>query len=414
MSSSHERDNLINHAMYNSQQPFASLKPKHVTKPMPFSFKTDNRIRLPNPNELKSREQKEIDEISRRPKFKARPVPKTVYSPKKIHINSKPPTQPMDVKLHTSQRSKNENIENVEHAYQSFRALPLNKEILERPDMLPDKQSRKLTVPVEFEFETAKRSIQSQNVSFESDCSQRNKNMNFSYQEYPKSSQPFKLQTDLRGREKAMNFQLQLEKEKELQDKMTSFTARPMPNFEPPKLDRTNYVPTKPEPFKFQLDNRIRSQTIDLEDNYNQFRARDVPDFSVPFEPEHRKLFTQPVDFILNSDIRAEKRTLFNEQIREKERQEELRRHREEQEVQLRHQQETKALRKQMEFKAQPIWENDFVPKPIVKNNPTVPNPFHFHTEERAELKEFNKGLEKSGFYSEASTTFSLNQSWNN
>ncbi|CAG9324722.1 unnamed protein product [Blepharisma stoltei] len=422
-SSSIERDNLINHALYNSQQPFHQIQPKPAksTKPIPFTFHTDNRIRMPDPNEMKTREQRELEEIAQRPKFKARPVPKSLYAQNKIKLNPKIPTQPLDIKLHTAQRAKNENNEIYENNYQGFKALPLKKEILERPDFIPVKIPKKPTMPMEFELETAKRAAQSQNISFESDYSQADNksrpigSLNYSYQELPPYSkvQPFTLMTELRGQEKSQMFQYQVEKEREKQEKMTAFTAKPMPSFEAPSFTRYVPPPTVPEPFNLSINQKKPSSQNESEIG-QKFYAREMPNFSDPFQPKPcEKPPTQPMDFNLHTDYRAEQRSYYDEQIREKEREKALRKQKEEMEARQREEEEIKALRKQMEFKAQPIWEDAFVPK-IVEKKLTMPNPFHFQTELRAQIRDLSKSMDTSGYLSDMSTNFSFNQAWNN
>ena len=78
----------------------------------------------------------ELDDVSKRPKFKARPLPKSIYAPQfTIKHSDKPLTMPIGFNLSTGNFSSQGPSYKDESS--PFKARPLNKNILEKPDFVP-------------------------------------------------------------------------------------------------------------------------------------------------------------------------------------------------------------------------------------------------------------------------------------
>jgi Targeting protein for Xklp2 (TPX2) domain len=154
-------------------------------------------------------------------------------------------------------------------------------------------------------------------------------------------------------------------------------------------VHKSNKIPTVPEPFNLSSDNRAKSYD-NPKQNYG-FVAKAMPDFSVPFFVKPcDKPCTKTLDVLLSTDERADKREIFNEKIKKKERDEEIRTRYENLEKEKREQEEIKAIRKYMEFKATAFVNNNvFVPKPS-QIPLTVPQPPQLLTETRAYYRAYN------------------------
>ncbi|CAG9332698.1 unnamed protein product [Blepharisma stoltei] len=151
-----EKEKASKNEMPNSSAFSDMLNLSNTTVPVPFVFRTELRSKL----STKAADIKSEENLALRPKFKARKIPKSVYYPKILKISSdKPLTQPVSLRFHLDSRAgrhKPAEKEDMAHI-QEFKALPLNKKILEKPDFQYKKSEIKTTVPKEFNFETAKR-----------------------------------------------------------------------------------------------------------------------------------------------------------------------------------------------------------------------------------------------------------------
>lgn len=305
-------------------------------------FYTPQRPRLPS--DFLSREAAELMQISQRPKFKARPVPKTQYQPSiVIRASDKPLTVPVELAVFTHARSfscaSRCSTEEMESA-SSFKAR-------EMPDF------SRVNLPEKREFT-------------------------------PTQPQPFDLKTEERGREKSISMQHKLQIEAQNQLQATQFTANPLPIFLPPKPVICTRPQTVPQPFHLRP---ASTSTLPSFPAFNAFRARPMPDFSVPFQPLRPGTHTEPMDVELHSDIQSQHRALFEEKIRERQRHEQQFEASKASESLLREAEEIKRLRRQMEFEARPM------PSPskfVVQRSSqllTVPAAPYLHTAERAAMR---------------------------
>lgn len=326
------------------------------------AFYTPQRPRLPS--DSLSREAAELIEISQRPKFKARPVPKTQYQPSiVIKSSDKPLTVPVELNVFSHARSfsctsrcSNEGMDSTS----SFKAR-------EMPDF------SQVNLPAKREFT-------------------------------PTQPEPFDLKTEERGREKSLSLlhKMQIEAQNQLQ--ATQFTANPLPYFLPPKPILSARPQTVPQPFNLRP---VASSTLPAFPAVNAFRARPMPDFSTPFQPLLPGTHTEPMDIELHSDIQSQHRTIFEEKLREKQRHEQQFAASKASESLRREAEEIKQLRHQMEFEARPM------PSPskfaVQRSNQllTVPVAPFLHTSERAVMRSqcnenFNPNISQS--HSHAST----------
>ena len=325
-------------------------------------FYTPQRPRLPS--DSLTREAAELMEISQRPKFKARPVPKTQYQPSiVIRASDKPLTVPVELTVFTHARSfscaSRCSTEEVESA-STFRAR-------EMPDF------SRVNLPEKREFT-------------------------------PTQPQPFDLKTEERGREKSISMQHKMQIEAQSQLQATQFTANPLPIFLPPKPIISNRPQTVPQPFNLRPTS---SASLPAFPAFNAFRARPMPDFSVPFQPLLPGTHTEPMDIELHSDVQYQHRAVFEERIRDKQRHEQQFEASKASESLRREAEEIKQLRHQMEFEARPMPSpSKFV---VQRSNQllTVPAPPYLHTAERAVMRSqcnenFNPNLSQS--HSHAST----------
>lgn len=131
------------------------IKCAKVTLKKPLKLRMNNRSKTAS----QANDSYNSNDISAQPKFKARKIPKSMYNPKILKSNSdRPLTQPLNMTLHTDIRGKtHKNLKITEESQiiHEFKALPLNKKILDKPDFILKKVDSKTTRPKEFRFETA-------------------------------------------------------------------------------------------------------------------------------------------------------------------------------------------------------------------------------------------------------------------
>ncbi|CAG9325783.1 unnamed protein product [Blepharisma stoltei] len=163
------------------------------------------------------------------------------------------------------------------------------------------------------------------------------------------------------------------------------FKALPLPDFSSPFTPKKMFSPTKHQEFnlrteirgsakKQNFEKQINEKNV-AEQNMRHFRAKTwCHTTPTPIKSSDIPL-VYPMDIELNSDRRAEQRSLFDENLREKERRQKEIQRQQEEERRIREEQEIAELRKSMSFKAQPIsrnvirqWRNDSNEKEVVKN----------------------------------------------
>lgn len=279
----------------------------------------------------------EIEEIRRRPKFKPKVLPQKFKSPSK-----KSRTNSTSFDLSASRSILSE--------YNTPKAT--NKKFtFEKPDSTPreNRFNSPSCISGRRSFDSYENTPKSNSNSISGKaepCS-------------PTSFQPFNLKTEERGLCKKLSWERQLEIEKFKEEQARLFKASPMPIFTPPEKPQFSHTETVPSPFQLNTEERATQRASMKSQDSNEttgFKARPMPDFSNPFIPETGILEpTQPLDFELNSEIRAQRRSFFNEQLREKERQQLELSKAQELERQAQEEAEIRALRKQQEFKARGI-----------------------------------------------------------
>ncbi|KAJ3342358.1 Protein tpx2 [Gonapodya sp. JEL0774] len=178
--------------------------------------------------------------------------------------------------------------------------------------------------------------------------------------------QPIQLPGDFITERKRKEHEENVKKMQEEEKKARQFKARPLPDDEPDALPDVPIKPaTKPEPFPLRVDQRGQvyqtrfQHQIELEqhekENAANFRAHPLQD-SAPFVPKKStKPLTVADDLTLFTEIRAEERKEFDEEIRAKEQEEKRRREQAEKEQEMAQKLETRRLRELANPKALPI-----------------------------------------------------------
>lgn len=242
-----------------------------------------------------------------RPRFKARPVPRSHYQPGLcLQGSQRPLTVPEEPVVLSRSRSCSQRLE--EHSREAgFRARPM-------PDF-----SKPMEVRSGFT---------------------------------PTAPQPFALRTEERGLEKVITLHHRLHLENMQQVEMQRFTARPVPVFPCPQPLIQTCAPTVPQPFP--LSNPPRSQLPSFP-TFNAFRAKPMPDFTRPFQPELEGKHTEPMEVELNSDLQAMRRAQFETDLRDKEQKAAQATAVSAQFQAVQDAEELKAFRKALEFHALPL-----------------------------------------------------------
>lgn len=224
-----------------------------------------------NPPEINRLQGVEIlSDQTQRPRFKARPVPRSHYTPSLcIQSSQRPLTVPKDPLV-------------LSHSQSPSTFLPSpSVESLFRAQPMPD-----FSHPM-------------QPVSTHT----------------PTSPQPFRLLTEERGLEKTISRHHRLHMESLQQAQLQRFTAKPLPAFPPPPPIVHPFTPTTPQPFSIQPPKSTKLPAFPVN---NAFKARPMPNFHIPFQPVLPGKHTEPMDIELNSDIQASHRAKFDAICREK------------------------------------------------------------------------------------------------
>ncbi|KXS21647.1 hypothetical protein M427DRAFT_130397 [Gonapodya prolifera JEL478] len=300
------------------------------------------------------------------------PMQSLKHSPSKL-------TQPKSPFLRTKMRQKPmariPTLEERELAelQPEFRAKPLNKKILETSEPLgvPQKQPAPLTVPESPAIqkprpppprpETPQRHIKANPVP---DLTKPDFQPVIEHRlVLPK---PVKLPGDEITEKKRKEHEENVQKLQELERKAREFKARPLPDDEPDPLPDPAVKPTtKPEPFPLLTDQRgqihrtkfQRELEAELQDKENaaNFHANPLYE-SVPFIPKKStKPLTVADDITLHTEVRAEERKGFDEEIRAKEEEERRRKDEAMRQQELISKKEARKLRELAVPRANPI-----------------------------------------------------------
>jgi hypothetical protein len=250
--------------------------------------------------------------------YKAKPWNSTVPEPFKLHTQERfCKKQAVQNRVIYKARAK---AQTTQENGVGFKALPLNKKILQRPDFQPKKTEAKLTQPQEFHLHTEQRAALSQSqtsIDSQSFCPPNN---------VKGSVKPFKLQTEIRSQIRQQK--QTLSQSQSLEPEVSSFKAQPLPSF-------YNSSQTSSQSLSQSM-----SQDLDFEHEY-----------SVNSDGARR---CTTGAFALNSEVRAEQRALFNESLRQRQKRLGEQKKYEEEKRKLQEEEEIRRLRKGLTFKAKP------------------------------------------------------------
>jgi len=157
--------------------------------------------------------------------YKAKPWNSTVPEPFKLHTQERfckkqdaPKPQSVQNRVIYKARAK---AQTTQENGVGFKALPLNKKILQRPDFQPKKTEAKPTQSQEFHLHTEQRAAISQSqtsIDSQSFCPSNNGKG---------SVKPFKLQTEIRSQIRQQKQTLS----QTIEHEVSSFKAQPLPSF---------------------------------------------------------------------------------------------------------------------------------------------------------------------------------------
>lgn len=203
----------------------------------------------------------ELDDVSKRPKFKARPLPKSIYTPQfTIKHSDKPLTMPIGFNLSTGNFSS----QNPSYKEEStpFKARPVNKSILDKPDFVPQ-----LGFTTPSSAARSNRNTPTPN-SFDNRLHIRQSSSS------PAPSRCFIPRSEERGRRShsiARNFEPEISSDYI----QRSFPPNPFPIFTPP---------SDPQPSPFSSE-KLQSETYisSYQESCSAFSVRFLPNMSEPF-----------------------------------------------------------------------------------------------------------------------------------
>lgn len=347
-----ERQRLLNCAYYkrtsNSRDPSARGTPNTSFSGQLY----DGCIQPPKHGSVQ--DEKLLQEIASRPKFRAKPLPRSHFVPSLlIKASERPLTIPQGFNLSSSRPSLPATTSR-EESNSGFKALPLNRAILERPDFEPV-LDHKATTPMMIHLRTDNRSRP---------CSIQEGNSALGFKARPMPDFPpvFTVQstapltvpmmptllTEQRGFLKQQAFE---EQRKCVEEPPRGFISRPMPAFSPPEPRLCSFQPTQFNPFNITQPHQTK---IDHEDTLTSpsFKAKPMPDFSNPFVPTLEPCDIPMSPFDLKSTQRAVLRNAFDQQVNQKSQREAAQREAEASQQRNTEAVETENYRQQLAFKA--------------------------------------------------------------
>jgi vacuolar-type H+-ATPase subunit I/STV1 len=176
----------------------------------------------------------------------------------------------------------------------------------------------------------------------------------------------FNLSTEIRGETYKKKFQEEAERVLKMKTCVKTFKACPLPDYD--QLARTGLKTvkirdtTKPKEFDLKTEKRALYQKPTHEtrstdsDTTHQFKSQPMPDFSKPFIPlKGRGSLTELDAVALKSEKRAQQRTEYEKNLKEREQLRILKKKIEEEEKKRNELKEIQDLRKSLSFKARPI-----------------------------------------------------------
>jgi hypothetical protein len=251
-----ERQKMMYDKYYNK---IKNARPS-VTTPSLYS-NSGSRNETPKLTNNRNDDDMELDDVSKRPKFKARPLPKSIYAPQfTIKHSDKPLTMPIGFNLSTG-NSSSQGLSYKEEST-SFKARPLNKNILEKPDFVPQLG---FTTP-------SSAAISNRNTPTPNSLDNRlHKRQNSSS---PAPSRCFIPRSEERAR-RSQSISRNFESEISSDCIQRSFPPNPFTIFTPPS-------DPQPSPFSYE---KLHSETYisSYQESCSAFSARFLPNISEPF-----------------------------------------------------------------------------------------------------------------------------------
>lgn len=386
------------------------------TKPQPFRFETESRSMFRAKPQVLTREQQEELELQNIQPFKAKPIQWQDFQMQTSTKNStyKPPTvtQPQPFSFQTEERVtfRKPPSSSSTSSHNEFKALPLDHSMFQPKQDKPT-QKMELTEPHSPAFYTKHRrnikrilkprkpEIPTQFVAMPMPDFQHTfkppTKPSFNFITEPI---PFQLQTEQRGSAHKDKFRHALSQKEKEEESAREFKARNMPVFEKPVAPVKNVELTEPEPFSLSTQARgdlhlqqLKTK-IDEEEKQNkqkrEFKARPmiVEEPKPLFTEKNRKPFTNISNITLNSEVRAQKRKLWDMQLAEKEKELEEYIKMKEFEMKKKEEEEIKAYRASLVHKPEPVtWNTEKITFPAFVTKPlTEPISPAFKTKNRA------------------------------
>jgi len=389
--------------------PAAAQRPLSMTQPKEPTLRTSSRLRACY---AKSREEEELQAMANMPKFHARPLnhhileaPRTTSAAKAAAKHAPTPPQPFNFITDDRLQRRHQQQQQQQHQQQqeeSFKALPLNRALLDHPVGLPKKPRMSLTVPKSPMLRTRSRtsaqaSRQQQeeevpNTAFKArpvpDFLQVPREFQAVAREPPAPIQqkPFQLRTDQRGQQHQSRLRARLAELEQEQEALRVRKAQQLP----PTIEHPA-IPPKPEPkpltvpHPFKLRSEVRHEnyvaefTSHLSEEERQkqaeaeFKARAMWN-GVPFRPrESEAPLTAPSEFALATIARASERQAFDQQIEEKWRAIEEEKAAAEEAARKAEEEEVRQYRRTLRFKANPLPKQKYTTRRSVAAAPSKP-----------------------------------------
>jgi len=336
-----------------------------VTIPQEFQFNTELRAASKPKIIIPTREERELEEFLKVPKFKARPIDtknSSIDSSTPVY-SSRPLTCPEPFHFYTDERipPKIDEIRNTK------------RQKCEEPAENGHFR-RSITIPKSPELETKHRAQFRTSVEISKPPSpfkarpmpDPDTKFTLKFQQAPLTMpEPFHLRTEERGLIAKQELEIKKAVEGEERCKRKMFKAAPMPVGEPFVPHYSNREPTCPQSPHLQTDKRGQEYQLKISEklieenkkveDQRQFKARPMS-CAEPFVPvRSSKPLTQISDFVLNSEGRAGRRRDFDNKIQNKIQNQEEEKKIEEEQRKIEEEEQIKEMRKKMEFKARPM-----------------------------------------------------------
>ncbi|KAJ3415029.1 hypothetical protein HDV05_005674 [Chytridiales sp. JEL 0842] len=304
-------------------------------------------------------------------RFKATAKPQKVEALKPVKL-----TRPRSPMLMTKHRIKHGEALSTEEriaaemaSMQNFKAKPVDKRVLEgAPIGIPQVEKAPLTVPMSPAIQKPKppapRPPSPPKVIKANPIRLPEQPFQPVIEHREIKPLDFHLPGDDISERKRREFEEELKKKAEEEERMRNFVARPILDVQyQPRVHVEQKAPTEPRPFHLMTEIRshLHQQQAHLQAerepsrSNHTFVAQPMPVFE-PFIPKKsEKPITMPEEVFLRSEMRAEERKAFEEQRRQREQEEAEMRDRAKAEKEAKEREEIKRLRQQQVHQAQPI-----------------------------------------------------------